>query len=97
MTFFATGGRYCSTKITSPSSVIGTMILFGWGLGQLGHIRSSYLVLLGLAVIVLQTVFSKLWLKHFRFGPLEWLWRCGTYLKWQKFVKEKPGEGIQTA
>lgn len=96
LTFFAPYGRMALTNYFLQS-VIGTMILFGWGLGQLGHIRSSYLVLLGLAVIVLQTVFSKLWLKYFRFGPLEWAWRCGTYLKWQKFVKEKPGADIQTA
>ena len=26
---------------------------------------------------------STLWLKHFRYGPLEWLWRCATYHRWE--------------
>nr|WP_274310439.1 DUF418 domain-containing protein [Solibacillus daqui] len=28
-----------------------------------------------------QIVFSNLWLKKFRYGPIEWLWRCGTYMR----------------
>jgi uncharacterized protein len=32
-----------------------------------------------LAIFVLQLWYSPLWLKHFRFGPLEWLWRALTY------------------
>ncbi|WP_413789114.1 DUF418 domain-containing protein [Bacillus kandeliae] len=31
--------------------------------------------------------FSCIWLKYFRFGPLEWLWRCGTYLKLYPLLK----------
>jgi uncharacterized protein len=37
------------------------------------------------AIWVLQLVVSPIWLKHFRFGPLEWLWRSLTYLKTQPF------------
>ncbi|MGK4064618.1 DUF418 domain-containing protein [Rothia sp. HC945] len=33
------------------------------------------------AIIVGQCVFSMLWLRYFRYGPLEWIWRCGTYMK----------------
>jgi uncharacterized protein len=25
---------------------------------------------------------SNAWLRHSRLGPLEWLWRCGTYWRW---------------
>ena len=32
-----------------------------------------------LATWVLMLLWSKAWLAHFRFGPLEWLWRCLTY------------------
>lgn len=34
-----------------------------------------------LAVVVFQCAFSVLWLRWFRYGPLEWVWRCGTYLE----------------
>jgi uncharacterized protein len=32
---------------------------------------------------VAQLIVSPLWLKHYRFGPVEWLWRTLTYMKRQ--------------
>jgi uncharacterized protein len=32
---------------------------------------------------LIQLVVSSVWLKTFRFGPLEWLWRSLTYWKRQ--------------
>ncbi|GAA1873500.1 DUF418 domain-containing protein [Brevibacterium marinum] len=45
--------------------------------------RLSALAALGfwLGVVVVQCVISMLWLRWLRFGPLEWVWRCGTYLE----------------
>jgi uncharacterized protein len=34
-------------------------------------------------VFAAQVVFSHLWLRHFRYGPFEWLWRSITYWRWQ--------------
>ena len=31
----------------------------------------------------LEIVVCNWWVSRFRFGPLEWLWRSATYLKWQ--------------
>jgi uncharacterized protein len=47
----------------------------GWGRG-FGATQC-----LGAAVVIFATqcVLSRLWLRAFRFGPLEWLWRCATY------------------
>ena len=36
-----------------------------------------------LGVRLLNVVFSTLWLRYYRFGPLEWLWRSLTYWKRQ--------------
>jgi uncharacterized protein len=33
------------------------------------------------AIWVLQIYWSKLWLERYQAGPLEWLWRCVTYLR----------------
>lgn len=33
------------------------------------------------AIFSVQVIYSKLWLTYFKFGPLEWLWRCLTYKK----------------
>jgi uncharacterized protein len=68
-------------------SLIGTFILYGWGLGLLGEVHQWQMFLLSLVVIFLQAALSKRWLAHFYYGPLEWLWRCGTYFKKVKFAR----------
>lgn len=35
-----------------------------------------------LLVVLVQIIASSYWLRYFKYGPLEWLWRCGTYGKW---------------
>ncbi len=40
---------------------------------------------------VFQIVLSVWWLKRFRYGPLEWLWRSLTYSRWQSFRKRSAG------
>jgi len=81
--FFAPYGRMALTNYVLQS-IIGGFLLFGWGLGLITSLRTLYLFFIAIAVIILQTLFSKYWLQYFKYGPLEWLWRCGTYLKWQK-------------
>lgn len=84
--FFAPYGRMALTNYVMQS-IIGTFIFFNWGLGFVGQLRSLYCFLIAIGVIALQTWFSKLWLQKFKYGPLEWLWRSGTFLKWQPFLK----------
>ena len=88
LAFFAPYGRMALTNYMLQS-VIGTFIFFGWGLGYLGQIRFSYLFLLALLLIIIQSLLSKYWLKTFKYGPLEWLWRCGTYMKWQPLLRKE--------
>ena len=86
LAFFAPYGRMALTNYVMQS-VIGTFLYFGWGLGYIGHFGALICFLMGIGLIIIQTLLSKYWLKSFRYGPLEWLWRCGTYLKWQPFLK----------
>ena len=86
LNFFAPYGRMALTNYVLQS-VIGAFLLFGWGLGLIDNIRTLYLLLFALLMITLQTLISKHWLANYKYGPLEWLWRCGTYLKWQPFLK----------
>ena len=62
-------------------SIVGTFIFFGWGLGYITKIPSSVALVIAIAIIISQMLFSKLWLKYFNYGPLEWLWRSVTFLK----------------
>ncbi len=86
LSFFAPYGRMALTNYIFQS-IIGTSILFGWGLGFLGKIQTSFLFVIAIILIAFQTIFSKIWLTHFRYGPLEWLWRSATLGKLQSFKK----------
>jgi uncharacterized protein len=44
-------------------------------------------VVLGLVVIVLQSLGSRLWLARFVYGPVEWSWRTATWLRPAPFVR----------
>ncbi|MGD2120693.1 MAG: DUF418 domain-containing protein [Gemmatimonadota bacterium] len=55
-------------------------LLFGWWLRNPGPAQGILKVTLAFALMVL---FSTWWLKRFRFGPFEWLWRSSTYWKLQ--------------
>ena len=48
---------------------------------------TNYLIAIGFFIFQMQ--FSKWWLTYFNFGPLEWLWRSATLLKWQPMVKQR--------
>jgi uncharacterized protein len=55
-----------------------------------GEVERTGQVLIVLIVWVLQLIVSPLWLRHFRFGPLEWLWRSWTYRGWQPMLLVEP-------
>lgn len=83
---FTPYGRMALTNYVMQS-IIGTFIFFGWGLGYLGKIPNSYVFLMAIALIAIQMWFSKVWLKYFNYGPLEWLWRSLTFFKVFPFKK----------
>lgn len=62
-------------------SVICTLIFNGYGLGQFGQLERYQIYYIVLGIWVLQLILSPLWLKRFRFGPMEWVWRSLTYWK----------------
>ena len=43
-------------------------------------------------MFVLQVFFSHWWLSYFRFGPVEWFWRCLSYGHW--LPNMRPVSGI---
>jgi uncharacterized protein len=60
-------------------SLICTTIFYGYGLGLFGRIGAAAGIGLTLMIYALQIPFSVWWLRRFRFGPMEWLWRSLTY------------------
>ncbi|MEM6411196.1 MAG: DUF418 domain-containing protein [Pseudomonadota bacterium] len=77
-TAFAAVGRTAFT-VYIMQSVIGLLLFSSLGLGLFGQLSLGTLMLITLAVWLLFLTAAPLWLKHFRFGPLEWLWRSLTY------------------
>ena len=80
------GGRLVATGRTAFSNYLGTSILLlfvfhGWAIGLVGRLHRPELLLIVLGVWLLMLLWSKPWLARFRYGPLEWLWRCLTYGK----------------
>lgn len=68
----------------------GAILFSTWGFGSFfGNLGLTELFTLGLIIYAMQIIISKQWMKHFLYGPLEWLWRSGTYMKWQPFKKRK--------
>lgn len=64
------------------TSILCTLFFNGYGLGYFARLprHQLYWVVLGMWAINLTV--SPLWLRYFRYGPAEWLWRSLTY--WQR-------------
>jgi len=60
-------------------SVLCTLIFYGYGLGLYGRVGATAAFLLMLIIYRLQIAASEWWLRRFRYGPVEWLWRTMTY------------------
>lgn len=69
-------------------SAIGVTLFYGIGFGLAGDICPAWCYLIGLSIFTFQLFLSKWWLEKFYYGPMEWLWRSATYLKWQPFLKK---------
>jgi uncharacterized protein len=67
-------------------SAVMTAVFYGWGLGYYNRMGPAAGAVLGLAFYAAQLGLSSAWVRHFRFGPAEWLWRSATYLVRQPFV-----------
>lgn len=67
-------------------TVITMGIIFGFNL--YGDISLTIGTILSVAIFTVQIIFSKFWLKTFRYGPLEWVWRSLTYGKKQPLYRK---------
>lgn len=60
-------------------SIICTLLFYRFGLGMYGQVRPAYGLMLSVLIFAFQAGASAWWLKRYRFGPVEWLWRTLTY------------------
>lgn len=69
-------------------SIVATLIFYSYGLGYYGKISIFAGSVLALSIYAFQLAASTWYIKRYYYGPVEWLWRSGTYMKKQRFKKE---------
>lgn len=74
----APAGRMALTNYLGQT-VAQSLLFYGYGLSLIGTLGLAFVFPIGLAMFALQVAASRWWLARYRFGPLEWLWRSGTY------------------
>ncbi len=68
-------------------SLVMAYIMQHWGLGRFADFSRAQLLAMVFAIYAAQIVLSNLWMRVFRFGPTEWLWRTLTYLRPQPILR----------
>ena len=86
--WLAAPGRMALSNYISQS-LVGVLLFYGLGFGLGCSFGLVYVELTAFAVFVLQIVICKWWFRHFRFGPLEWVWRMLTYGRYFQFKVTK--------
>ncbi|MBX3174241.1 MAG: DUF418 domain-containing protein [Gemmatimonadaceae bacterium] len=71
-------GRMAFTNYISHS-IICAIVFYGFGFGLYGELSRHQLYYVVGSIWLFQLITSPIWLRHFRFGPLEYLWRWLTY------------------
>jgi uncharacterized protein len=75
-------GRMALTNYVMHS-VFAAFIFTGIGFSMFGALQRHELYYVVAGIWLFQLIVSPIWMKHFRFGPLEWLWRSLTYVEKQ--------------
>lgn len=73
----APAGRMTLTLYIGQS-ILGVLLFYGYGLDLWDKVSNAEAVLWGIAAFAVQMAMAAWWFRHFRYGPLEWLWRAGT-------------------
>ena len=86
LNIFVPVGQMAFTNYLSQS-IITTFIFHG--LGWYGKLQRYEVYFIVIGIWIFQIIFSHIWLRYFRFGPFEWLWRSLTYQHKQPMLKQK--------
>ncbi|MCD2198046.1 DUF418 domain-containing protein [Actinomycetospora endophytica] len=73
---FAPMGRMALTNYLTATVLF---LLLGPALGIRSPLDLAPIVGLTVGILIVQAVWSPLWLRRFRYGPVEWGWRCLTW------------------
>ncbi|HEV2472306.1 MAG TPA: DUF418 domain-containing protein, partial [Chthonomonadales bacterium] len=65
------------------TSISCSLLFNGFGLGLYGKLEYYEVLAIVPCVWIINLTVSPVWLRHFQFGPMEWVWRSLTYWKRQ--------------
>jgi uncharacterized protein len=60
-------------------ALIGVFFFYGFGLGMYRYLGSGWSLIYGILFVALQLAVSRIWIRYYVYGPLEWLWRALTW------------------
>jgi uncharacterized protein len=78
LSWLAPVGRMALTNYLLQS-VVCTLLFYNYGLGLYGRVSPAVGLVLTVTIFAVQIPLSAWWLRRFRFGPMEWVWRSLTY------------------
>lgn len=85
---FAAVGRMALTDYLMQSLLM-TLFFYHYTTGLYGRVGPAMGIGITVVFFAAQVWFSNVWLKHFRFGPMEWLWRGMTYGTFPAMTKDE--------
>jgi uncharacterized protein len=68
-------------------SILLSWIFYGFGFAYFGRMSLPESLAVAVAIYSAQAAFSAWWLRRFRFGPIEWLWRSLMYGERQRLAQ----------
>lgn len=71
-------------------SIVYALVFYAPGLRLFGELQRYQLYFVVLAIWMFSLAWSPIWLRYFRFGPLEWCWRSLTYWQRQPMRRRAP-------
>ena len=89
--WFAPVGQMALTNYLTQSFIL-TFLFYGFGLGLFGRTSPLAGLGIGLVLYMAQVLFSHWWIRRFRFGPFEWIWRSLTYRRRQPMAVVRSGQ-----
>lgn len=79
-------GQMAFTNYLMQSLLVG-LYFYGIGFGMFGKLQFYQIYYVVAITWLAQIIWSHIWLRYFKFGPFEWLWRSLTYWKFQPMKK----------
>ncbi len=77
-------------------SLICSILFYGHGFGLVGKVDRVGQLGIVVAVWAVQLAVAPIWLRHFRFGPMEWLWRSLSYGSSQPMRRGASADSVRT-